>query len=37
MLRIAKLYFKHEKDKLKKISKYEYKLKYLSNKDLDSI
>lgn len=37
MLRIAKLYFKHEKDKLKKISKYQDKVKYLSNKDLDSI
>ncbi len=35
MLRIAKLYFKHEKDKLKKISKYQYKVKYLSNKDLN--
>lgn len=37
MLRIAKLYFKHEKDKLKKISKYQYKVKYLSNKDLNLI
>lgn len=37
MLRIAKLYFKHEKDKLKKIKKYEDKVKYLSNRDLDSI
>ena len=35
MLRIAKLYFKHEKDKLKKIHKYEDKVKYLSNRELD--
>ena len=35
MLRIAKLYYKHKKDKLKKISKYQYKVKYLSNKDLN--
>lgn len=37
MLRIAKLYFKHEKDKLKKINKYHDKVKYLINKDLNSI
>lgn len=31
MLIIAKLYFKHEEDKFKKISKYQDKLKYFSN------
>lgn len=35
MLKISKSYFKHEKDKLQKISKYKDKVIYLSNKDLD--
>lgn len=37
MLRIARLYFKHEKNKLEKIQKYEDKVIYLSNKELNSI
>lgn len=37
MLRIARLYFKHEKNKLEKIQKYEDKVIYLSNKELSSI
>lgn len=35
MLRIARLYYKHENGKLKKIQKYEDKVRFLSNKELD--
>ena len=35
MLKDAKSYFKHENDKIKKIQKYEDKVKYLSNKELN--
>ena len=35
MLRVARLYFKHEKDKLKKLEEYKDKVTYLSYKDLN--
>ena len=34
---VVRLYYKHEKDKLERINKYNNKVKYLSNKDLNKI
>ena len=35
MIKISRLYFKHEKDKIEKIEKYKYKVKYLTKRELD--
>ncbi|MBQ7105212.1 MAG: AAA family ATPase [Bacilli bacterium] len=36
MIRVARLYFKHEKDKLKKLDEYKDKVVYLTYKDLNT-
>ena len=37
MLRVARLYFKHEKDKLKRLDKYKDKVIFLDYKELNSM
>lgn len=37
MIRVAKLYYKHEKNKLKKIEKYNKKVIFITNKQLNNM